>query len=226
VSLLVSLHDVTPALEAGVLRLWEMCAARGVSPALLVVPDWHGQWPLDRHPRFVQWLLDRAAVGAEIVLHGERHTRGEFRVLDRAGARSRIDRGIGSLRAAGLEPIGFVPPGWLAREDGHEAARDAGLGFSEDDQRIRLFPGGRRIGSPAVRWSARSAVRAWGSVAVAQGRWLLQRRAQFPRIAFHPQDYAHPRTSRDLPATLDRWLTRHPPIGYAALRASAVDAIS
>ena len=225
-SLLVSIHDVTPALEAGVRRLWEMCAARGVSPALLVVPDWHGEWPLQRHPRFVRWLLDRAAAGAEIVLHGECHTPAEFKTLDRAGARSRIDRGIGSLRAAGLEPIGFVPPEWLAQEDGHAAARDAGLGFSEDDQHIRLFPGGRLIGSPAVRWSTRSAVRAWGSVAVARGRWLLQRRARFPRLALHPEDYAHPRTSRDLPATLDRWLTRHSPIGYAALRASAVDAIS
>ena len=216
-SLLVSIHDVTPALEAGVLRLWEMCAARGVSPALLVVPDWHGDWPLERHPRFARWLRERASEGAEIVLHGERHFRGEFRALDRVAARDRIERGLRSLRAIGLEPAGFVPPAWLAREDGHGAARDAGLGFSEDERSIRLFPSGRRVPSPAVRWSARTPVRAWGSVAVARGRWLVQRRARYPRIAFHPQDYAHPRTTRDLPDTLDRWLTRHEPIGYAAL---------
>jgi uncharacterized protein len=217
VSLLVSIHDVTPALGAGVLRLWEMCAARGLSPALLVVPDWHGEWPLERHPGFVRWLLERASGGAEIVLHGERHSRGEFRTLDRAGARERIDRGLGSLRALGLEPAGFVPPAWLARDEGHGAARDAGLGFSEDARSVRLFPSGRRVPSPAVRWSARTPVRAWGSVVVARGRWLLQRRARCPRVAFHPQDYAHPRTTRDLPDTLDRWLTRHQPISYAAL---------
>ena len=216
-SLLVSIHDVTPALEAGVLRLWDMCAGRGVSPALLVVPDWHGEWPLGRYGRFVSWLRARADGGAEIVLHGERHERGEFRTLDRGAARERIDRGIGTLRSLGLEPTGFVPPEWLAREDGHAAVGDAGLGFSEDDRTIRVFPAGRRIESPAVRWSARSAVRAWGSVAVAGGRWAFQRHAQYPRIAFHPQDYAHPRTARDLPATLDRWLTRHQPIGYGAL---------
>jgi hypothetical protein len=226
VSLLVSIHDVTPALEAGVLRLWEMCAERGVSPALLVVPDWHGEWPLGRHGGFVRWLRERADGGAEIVLHGERHERGEFRTLGRSAAREGIDRGIGSLRSLGLEPTGFVPPGWLAREEGHAAVRDAGLGFSEDEGVIRLFPADRRIESPAVRWSARSAVRAWGSVAVARGRWALQRRAHYPRIAFHPQDYAHPRTARDLPATLDRWLTGHRPIGYAALRARAADASS
>lgn len=217
-SLLVSIHDVTPALETGVLRLWEMCAARGLSPALLVVPDWHGQWPLDRHPGFVRWLLERASGGAEIVLHGERHSQSEFRELGRIAARERIEHGLRGLRALGLEPAGFVPPGWLAREDGHAAVCDAGLGFSEDARSIRLFRPRRRVLSPAVRWSARTPVRAWGSVAVARGRWLLQRRARYPRIAFHPQDYAHPRTARDLPVTLDHWLSRHPPISYAALR--------
>jgi len=223
VSLLVSIHDVTPALETGVLRLWEMCAARGFSPALLVVPDWQGEWPLERHPDFVRWLRERASGGAEIVLHGERHSRGEFQALNRSAARERIDRGLGSLRALGLEPAGFVPPGWLAREDGHAAVRDAGLGFSEDERSIRLFPLGRRVPSPAVRWSARTPVRACGSVAVARGRWLLQRRARYPRIAFHPQDYAHSLTARDLPATLDRWLTRHPPISYAVMRQTELD---
>jgi predicted deacetylase len=218
VSLLVSIHDVTPALEAGVLRLWAMCAERGMSPALLVVPDWHGEWPLARHPDFVRWLQARASDGAEIVLHGERHSRGEFRALGQGPARERIDRGLASLRSLGLEPVGFVPPGWLAREAGHAAVRDAGLGFSEDARSVRLYPADRRLASPAVRWSARTPVRAWGSVAVARGRWILQRHARYPRVAFHPQDYAHPRTARDLSATLDRWLSRHSPIRYAALR--------
>ena len=222
-SLLVSIHDVTPALEPAVRRLWDICAARGLRPALLVVPDWQGEWPLERHPAFVGWLRERASDGAEIVLHGERHSRREFQGLNRSAARERIDRGLGSLRAIGLEPAGFVPPGWLAREDGHAAVRDAGLGFSEDERSVRLFPAGRRIASPAVRWSARTAVRAWGSVAVARGRWLVQGRARYPRVALHPQDYAHPRTARDLPATLDRWLTRHPPISYAALRDAELD---
>ena len=72
-SLLVSIHDVTPALAGGVERLWARCAARNGRPALLVVPDWHGEWPLERYPEFVAWLRARAAEGAEIVLHGERH---------------------------------------------------------------------------------------------------------------------------------------------------------
>jgi predicted deacetylase len=221
VSLLVSIHDVTPAMAPAVVRLWDLCAERGLAPALLVVPDWHGAWPLRRHPHFVDWLRERAAAGAEIVLHGERHRRLEFARLDRPAARASIDRGLDALRSLGLEPAGFVPPGWQAREDSHAAVREAGLGFSEDAGSIRLFPSGPTIRSPAVRWSARTALRAWGSVAVARGRWLLQRHAPFPRLALHPQDYAHPRAARDLAPTLDRWLSRHRPIGYRALLAES-----
>lgn len=238
-SLLVSIHDVTPALADGVSRLWELCAARGVRPALLVVPDWHGAWPLEAHPSFVAWLRRRAEDGAEIVLHGMRHDEvglprrfrdsvralgrtareGEFLTLDGGAARDRIARGLTRLRALGLDPVGFVPPAWLARSEGHAAAGGAGLGFSEDDRGIHLYPSGRRVPSPVVRWSARTPLRAWGSVAVARARWTLQGGAAFPRIALHPQDLAHAATAAALGPTLDRWLARHTPISYAALGA-------
>ena len=236
-SLLVSIHDVTPALADGVVRLWALCAGRGIRPALLVVPDWHGEWPLEAHPGFVAWLRARAAEGAEILLHGERHDEagsarrlgdelrawgrtageGEFLTLDGTAAGERISRGRARLRALGLDPVGFVPPAWLAREAGHGAAGRAGLGFSEDDRSIRLFPSGRQVSSPVVRWSARTPLRAWGSLAVARARWTLQRGARLPRIALHPQDLEHPATAAALGPTLDRWLARHPPITYGAL---------
>ena len=238
-SLLVSIHDVTPALADGVTHLWALCAGRGVRPALLVVPDWHGEWPLEAYPSFVAWLRARAADGAEIVLHGERHDEvglprsygdrirawgrtareGEFLTLDGAAARERIARGLARLRALGLEPIGFVPPAWLARAAAHAAASAMGLAFSEDARTIHLYPSGRRMRSPVVRWSARTPVRAWGSVAVARARWMLQGRTEFPRLAFHPQDLEHAATAAALGPTLDRWLVRHAPTSYSALRA-------
>jgi predicted deacetylase len=239
VSLLVSIHDVTPALADGVLRLWDLCATRGVRPALLVVPDWHGEWPLEKHPSFVAWLRERAGEGAEIVLHGERHDEvelprsladsfrafgrtareGEFLTLDESAARARITRGLERLRALGLQPVGFVPPGWLAKAEGHAAVAQAGLGFSEDDRAIHLYPSHRSLRSPVVRWSARRSVLAWGSVLVAHGRWALQGRARFPRLALHPQDLGHRATAAALGPALDRWLARHPPISYTALQA-------
>ena len=234
-TLLVSIHDVTPAFAPAIGRLWTMCARHSVTPALLVVPDWHGDWPLDRHPAFVEWLRERAVDGAEIVLHGERHDElglpratsdavrawgrtareGEFLTLEEGEARARIDRGITRLMDLDLAPVGFVPPAWLAREGCHRAAAAAGLRFSEDETSIRLHPISRRVRSPVIRWSSRSSLRARGSVAVARGRWLLQRRARFPRLALHPQDLSNPTTARSLEPTLERWLARHDAVGYA-----------
>lgn len=233
--LLVSIHDVTPAYAGEVTSLWAMCARHAVTPALFVVPDWHGEWPLEHHSKFVAWLRARAAEGAEIVLHGERHderglertTRderrawgktareGEFLTLDETAARERIDRGIARLRVLGIPPVGFAPPAWLAREEGHRAVAAAGLAFSEDDVSIRLHTNGRRLRSPVVRWSSRTPIRAFGSVAVAHGRWMFQGGARFPRVALHPQDLSHPATARSLEPTLERWLLRHRPAGYA-----------
>jgi predicted deacetylase len=175
--------------------------------------------------------------GAEIVLHGERHdevglprgagdrwrawgktaAEAEFLTLDVAGAQDRIARGLLLLRRLGFDPVGFVPPAWLAREATYEAAAAAGLLFSEDDHSIRLLPSGRSLASPVVRWSARTAARAWGSVAVARARSLLQRGAVLPRVALHPRDLDHPATTRSLMQTLDRWLKWHRPGRYADL---------
>ncbi len=224
-TLLVSIHDVTPAHAENVTRLWDICSARGLRPALLVVPDWHGAWPLAAHPEFVDWIRTRAREGAEIVLHGERHDEvglprgardrwrawertareGEFLTLGYGAARERIARGLECFRALGLQAAGFIPPAWLAREATFRAAGDTGFAFSEDATSVRVLAGGRRLPSPVVRWSARGAVRAWGSAAVSSARWRLQARAPLVRIALHPPDLDHPATRRSVLAALDRW---------------------
>ena len=237
VMLLVSIHDVSPAQATAVRRLWALCADRGIIPALLVVPNWHGEWPLEKYPAFVEWVRAGAANGAEIALHGERHDEvglprqlvdqwrawgrtkgeGEFLTLGAAPARDRVHRGVELFRRLGLEPTGFVPPAWLAREAAYEAAAAAGLGFSEDDRSVRLLQKSTRISSPVIRWSARTRIRAVGSVRVAQARWLLQRRSEVPRIALHPGDLDHPATVRSVNRTLDRWLQRYSPGRYSDL---------
>lgn len=227
--LLVSIHDVTPALTPQVIRLWELCASRDVIPALFVVPNWHGEWPLEQHPTFIEWIRARAAQGAEIVLHGERHDEaglprglwdscrawgrtageGEFLSLDAESATIRFRRGLQILRKVGLEPIGVVPPAWIGGERIYRAAAAAGLAFTEDSHSIQLLPSGRRVRSPVVRWSARSPLRAWASVAVSGTRWALQRRTRWPRLALHPRDLDHPAVTRSIGRALDRWLSRH-----------------
>lgn len=235
--LLITIHDVAPPLMPRVKRLWELCAARNVRPGLLVVPDWHGGLPIENDAACVAWIRARAAEGAEVFLHGERHdeigsprswrntlralgrtnNEGEFLTLGYDAARARIDRGFARLRALGLSPIGFVPPAWLALPATHRAVRDAGLAVSEDDTTIYAFKAARTITSPVVRWSSRGAFRAYGSLVQAQLRWTLQRGASVVRIALHPADLDHPATASSVERTLDLWLSEYPAEGYAAL---------
>src|SRR5262245_54294562 len=130
---LVAIHDVSPVFARSIETLWDMSVSRGVTPALFVVPSWHGQWHIEDDPRFCGWLRRCAAKGAEIFLHGERHDEvgsprgtwdhvrawgrtdreGEFLTLPRLVARNRISRGLRRLRKLGLDPVGFVAPAWL-----------------------------------------------------------------------------------------------------------------
>lgn len=239
--LLVSIHDVTPALEPQVIRLWDLCTHHGLRPALLVVPNWHGKWPLENYPRFLAWIRARADEGAEVFLHGERHDEaglprslrdscrawgrtdgeGEFLTLDAAAAQDRLNRALRQLQRLGLDPIGFVPPAWLGGEASHQAAAAAGLRFTEDAHYIRLSTG-RQVKSPVVRWSARTPARAWGSVVVAGARWVLQRRSGWPRIALHPRDLERELVTRSMRHSLERWLRHHPAGRYADLAAAPV----
>ncbi|MCC7195786.1 MAG: polysaccharide deacetylase family protein [Gemmatimonadaceae bacterium] len=225
-AILVTIHDVAPPLMPRVERLWHSCERRGVKPGLLVVPDWHGASPIEGAASCVEWVRARAAEGAEIFLHGERHDEvgslralgdhlralgrtnreGEFLTLDYDAARAKIDRGLARLRALGLDPVGFVPPAWLARPGAFRAARDAGLSVAEDDAVVHVFRRARTVTSPVVRWSSRGAVRAYGSLLQAELRWKLQRHAETVRIALHPADLDHPATAASVERELDRWL--------------------
>ncbi len=235
--LLITIHDVAPALMPRVETIWRLCESRGVVPGLLVVPDWHGETAMESDPNFVDWLRARAAEGAEVFLHGERHdevgsprtfgdelrafgktnNEGEFLTLDYAAARGRIDRGVSRLRAIGLEPIGFVPPAWLAKPDTHRAARDAGLRVSEDDGAVYVHTPAKIISSPVIRWSGRGTVRAYGSVFFERWRWWFQRGEQVMRLALHPGDLAHPATAASIETALDAWLSVRAQTFYRAL---------
>lgn len=236
-ALLVTIHDVTPALQPRVETLWRMCATHGVVPGLLVIPDWHGVAPIEGDPAFLAWVRARAADGAEIFLHGERHDEvglprgwrdslrafgrtngeGEFLTLDYDAARARIDRGLARLRAAGLQPIGFVPPAWLARPETHLAARKAGLAVSEDDATIFAHAQKRAFASPVLRWSARGAFRSYGSVLQERLRWQLQRGASVMRIALHPGDLESRAVERSIDRALGAWVAERAPSRYADL---------
>jgi len=235
--LLIALHDVTPAFERETRALWDACQARGVIPALFVVPNWHGQWPLERHPKFIDWLRARAGDGADIFLHGERHDEdgtsrpwrdqlralgrtageGEFLSLDDEEARCRIERGLAVLGDAGIRPVGFVAPAWLWQGHTRRIIDALGLAFSEDDRAIYLHHRGIHLDSPVIRWSARTAARATFSVLAARVMTWFYQRHWLVRIALHPTDLQRPTTAESAFRTIDWWRVRRYPWSYSAL---------
>lgn len=215
--------------------LWKLCRDSGATPALLVVPNWHGEWPLELHPEFVQWIGECAAQGAEIFLHGERHDEmglprsasdslrafgrtaheGEFLTLDEGSASARIQRGLRLFDQLALNPIGFVPPAWLAREDTFDAVKKSGLRISEDEGGIRIHPRDLRLSAPAIRWSGRTPFRATASAAFASWRWQTQRNNPLMRLALHPQDLTSPITKKSVHQETRRWLALGNVVRYA-----------
>ena len=205
--------------------------------ALFVVPDWHGAWPLDAYAEFAAQLRERAAAGAEVVLHGLRHDEvglprslahrvrtfgrtdreGEFASLAPADARARIRQGLATLHASGLEPLGFVPPAWLGGPHLEQVVREAGLAFTEDTRGVVPVAAGRRLRAPATCWSTRRWWRAAGSIAVAALRLRLERAHPLVRIAFHPPDAGSRRVFASCRRTLGALLERREVTSYREL---------
>ena len=235
--LLIALHDVTPAFEPELRALWVMCAEQNIVPALFVVPNWHGDWPLEDHGRFVSWLRARAREGSDVFLHGERHdeigtrrrwhdhlrafgrtdSEGEFLALDRDETRRRITRGAERLRDIGLQPIGFVAPAWLWSDGTRGTVGELGFSLSEDERAIYLHRRGIGLASPLIRWSARTSVRALASTAVARAMTWWHRHNWLVRIALHPSDMSRLETRQSTKETIAWWRARRHPWQYSAL---------
>ncbi len=235
--LVVAIHDVSPANESGVRTLWRMSRERGVTPALFVVPNWHGDWPLRRFPQFTTWIRQCIDEGADAFLHGERHdeigstrslrdhlralgrtdAEAEFLSLEVEQARARIARGLDVLHACGVDPIGFVPPAWLGRPGWPSTMNSFGFRVSEDDAHVYLHERGTRIEAPVTRWSARTRLRASVSALVAELRWRGDPRARLMRVALHPSDLASRAVRESIASTLDHWCTSHLPFRYCQL---------
>lgn len=235
--LLVSIHDVTPPFAAEVDALYRLCQGLGIRPALLAVPNWHGGAPLSGAPRLLAWLRARADEGADVLLHGERHDEegsarrlrdwmravgrthreGEFLTLGAGEALTRIARGVEALRTSGLEPVGFVPPAWLARPAHRRAVRDAGLPLTEDASCVWLTRRDVGLPAPVIRWSARSMMRAGASCLVAAVRDRIPPRSSILRVALHPRD-VHCAVTRDsVQRTLERCCEERRAVSYAQL---------
>lgn len=154
----LTVHDVSPAHEETLRKIHSALAELGVIRySMLVIPDYHGRWPLDEFPDFCRWLQGLEENGVEMVLHGCRHeasgnrlgtadrirsaffTRGEgeFLGLYEKTAKKLLQEGRGALKQAlGIEVNSFVAPAWLYSSGTIAALAKTGFILAESRWRI------------------------------------------------------------------------------------------
>lgn len=224
---LVSLHDVSPRHADRCREILSFLKERGVPPvALLVVPDFHGGWPLDAHPEFVREILDWHEAGHELVLHGYWHREleasapqgsglrtwfarrfmtggeGEFLALSPEAVRERLDAGLALWERIGLpRPAGFVPPAWLHNGNLDPALAERGFAWTENHSGVRA-PGGQFLSSPVISWASRDVVRRQGSRLVCPFLARRWKDEEILRVAIHPHDFDWPQLVRSIDGVL------------------------
>lgn len=203
----VSIHDVSPAFTAEIEDALAACDAVGAKAALLVVPNFHGKWPLDRYPAFVERLRALEARGHEILLHGFFHAasgggkgarsffaqkvasagEAEFADLTRDAGEKRLDEGLAVLSAQGITPSGFVAPAWQMARWLVPALAARGIRYTEDHVRIYDPAARRSRASLVLNFASRTTARRWSSTLFV--RAATPARGFLPtRIAIHPGD--------------------------------------
>ena len=224
----VSIHDVSPAWAQEIEMAVMLARRHGVKPALLVVPDFHGKWPLLAHPSFCRWLKAQSAEGCETYLHGFFHRansapaprlservrhhvaqrlvsdrEAEFSDVSREEATFRLEQGERILALADLPVSGFVPPArsmrsWLVPLLGRRGYR-----FTEDHMRIYDPLERRARASLVLNYATRTRARMLSAIAFCRvAPWVSPLLPT--RVAIHPADLRH----AGVRAELDRLLAR------------------
>jgi predicted deacetylase len=217
--LAVALHDVEPASFARCVEIRGWLAARGVERVTLLVipaPDLH---PVSRHRQLIEWLTAGVEGGDAIAQHGLHHAQVRRpklprRVLARwqGGAAAEypglspddtgrsVAAGRRILKLAGLDPSGFVAPGYAYTG---ALRRELARNFR---WWARLWTLERRDGwslrAPAVSLGSSSPSKRALSPAAARLGGLLSGRIL--RLDIHPADFNRDRHVRTLEAILAR----------------------
>jgi predicted deacetylase len=214
-SLVVSIHDVTPATRERTQRILSDLKSAGLDRAsLLVVPDHHHRGVVSGDAEFSKWLAAACAQGHEAVLHGYFHLRenrrtdgpikrlitrsytageGEFLDLERPAARDLLERGRSAVESCGVCVSGFIAPAWLLGAEAEQAVREAGFQYTTRIATVSDFVTGAVHGSRSQVWSVRAGWRR--TCSITWNALLFQKtlRHRLTRIGIHPPDWDHPR---------------------------------
>ncbi len=218
----VALHDVEPATfdRCALIRDW--LSDHGIAcVTLLVIPASDLHPFADRRPELAAWLGERVAAGDTVAQHGFQHRQArraasparqaqarlrgggapEFLGLDVAETRHAVVAGRRLLHLAGVEPRGFVAPGYAytaalrrvlpAHFDWWASLHDVRDGRGQRTTRAQALALGEAGGAP--RLAAPTRLRA-------NARWA----GGLLRLDLHPGDLDHPRRIGALEAVLRR----------------------
>jgi predicted deacetylase len=190
----VAIHDVEPATfdRCALIRDW--LGDHGIDRVTLLVvpaPDLHPFF--QRRPDLADWLLDCRDRGDAIAQQGFRRERGrrpEFDGLDPLATRASLEAGRRLLELAGIEPRGFVAPGYAYTPT---LRRELGGTFDWWATLLR-FVRDRHGAEVAPALSLRSSPLAFRAGVLLAGRLL--------RLDLHPADFDQTRQVLALDAVL------------------------
>ena len=245
-TLAVALHDIEPATFERCALIRDWLDDHGVDQVTLLVIPARDLHPLaGRSPEMVQWLLERERGGDAIAQHGFQHVRPrkgrpwtgrtdgigelarafgadretEFLGLDPVETRRAVDAGRRVLKLAGLEPKGFVAPGYAytpaLREtlEGRFQWWTALLGLHRSHERGR-----RERLSPPIAFSSGGRLRKALSPALLRAGALVS--GSTLRLDLHPADLDDPKHMLALEWVLKRTAANREAVTYEELAQS------
>jgi predicted deacetylase len=265
----VALHDIEPATFERCALIRDWLDDHGVDHVTLLVIPARDLHPLaERSPEMVSWLIERERGGDAIAQHGfqhlrSRHSRGayatlrtfnadhesEFVGLDAHETRRAVDAGWRVLKLAGIEPRGFVAPGyaytpalrrtlaerfhwWAALLGLHRAhpsrmsyaaldsCRTSGLDASAHEESARAeHARGRDLLGPPIALSSTGRLRRALSPTLLRAGSLLS--AGTLRLDLHPADLDDPRHMLALEWVLGRSARTREAVTYEQLAFAA-----
>ena len=261
----VALHDIEPATFERCALIRDWLDDHGVNQVTLLVIPARDLHPLaERSPEMVSWLIDRERSGDAIAQHGFQHLRSgrsrgpyqalrtmsadhetEFVGLDAHETRRAVDAGRRVLKLAGIEPRGFVAPGyaytpalrealcerfhWWAALLGLHSAQPANARRAMHEERVPSTPAAkiyrrRELLGPPIALSSSGRLRRALSPALLRAGALVS--GATLRLDLHPSDLDRPNHMLALEWVLQRSASSRKAVTYEQLAAGVAQPIS
>ncbi|MHA2396690.1 MAG: DUF2334 domain-containing protein, partial [Candidatus Thorarchaeota archaeon] len=134
-TVLLSLHDVTPVFEDDIVTTYDMLSDFGMTSLSLLVTPFYGLKKTNKISEADIFTKFLKSLDLEIAMHGYSHfsksgSLNEFNGMTQKKVVSRLKDGVSILtKGFGLKPSGFVPPLWESPPKIVKAVKEVGLGF-------------------------------------------------------------------------------------------------